>query len=66
MRFAISLLVLIAGIVFLIFGVNASRSLASGISQNLSGAPSGKGLIYIVIGVLCLLYGGVGTIFNRK
>lgn len=66
MRIITSLAALIAGVVLVIFGFSASDSISSHISQAVTGAPSDKSLLLIVLGVLFLLYGGVGTIFNRK
>lgn len=66
MRLVLPLSILIVGVVLLIFGLNASQSLSSGLSETFSGAPSNKSLLLILLGVVCLLYGGVGTIFNRK
>ncbi len=66
MRLFTSLMVLIAGVVFVIFGISVSQSASAGLAETTSGAPSAKSLLFIITGVLCLIYGGVGTIFNRK
>jgi hypothetical protein len=60
------LVALVAGVVLLIFGLSVSDSLSSRISEALTGTPTDKSLLLIILGALFLLYGGVGTIFNRK
>ena len=66
MRIVTPLVALIAGVVLLIFGLSVSDSLSSRVSEIVTGAPSEKSILIIALGVLFLLYGGVGTIFNRK
>ncbi|MCP5916301.1 hypothetical protein NL317_30225, partial [Klebsiella pneumoniae] len=56
-----SLLALIAGVVLLIVVLNAYHTAPDAISA--SGMPPVRTLLLIVGGVLCLLYGGVATIF---
>ncbi len=60
------LVALIAGVILLIFGLSVSDSLSSRISEAVTGSPTDKSLLLILLGALFLLYGGVGTIFNRK
>ena len=67
MKIVLPLIALISGVVLVIFGLNASDSLSSAISEMVTGAPSEKSLLLIVLGALLLLYGGVGIVFcNRK
>lgn len=66
MRLSVSLLLLVTGVVFLIFGLNASQAGGSALGESVALAPSNRSLLLTIVGVLCLLYGGVGTIFNRN
>ncbi len=66
MRILISLGTLVAGVVLLILGFSSSRSVAPGGNETFIGATGAQTILLIGIGALCLLYGGVSTIFNRK
>jgi di/tricarboxylate transporter len=66
MRPILSVLVLVAGVVLLILGLNSSGALDGGLGQIFEQVPSPRSLAFLIIGVLCLLYGGVGTLFSRK
>ena len=66
MRSIVSVLVLVAGVVLLILGLNSSGALESGLGGIFDQTPSARSLAFLIIGVLCLLYGGVGTLFSRK
>lgn len=66
MRIVTPLVALIAGVILLIFGLSVSDSFSSHLSEILTGAPSEKSLLLIILGAVFLLYGGVGTIFNHR
>jgi LPXTG-motif cell wall-anchored protein len=61
-----SLAFLIAGIVLLVYGLNASNSVTSSVTQAVSGTPSDKSIWLIVLGVIGILSGGVGLFFRRS
>ncbi len=60
-----SLALLIVGVLLLLFGLNASDSVASNISETVSGTPTDKSIWLIVLGVLGIISGGLGFIFRR-
>lgn len=61
-----SLAIFIVGIVLLIFGLNASDSVGSNISEAVTGAPSDKSIWLIGLGILGLVVGGAGFFLGRK
>lgn len=61
-----SIFVLITGVVLLILGLNSSGALDSGLGEIFEQTPPPRSLAFLIIGVLCLLYGGVGALFSRK
>lgn len=62
MRLLPSLAALILGVVLMILGFSAGQNQAASDAATWSV----KSLVLIATGVLCLLYGGVATIFIRK
>jgi len=60
-----SLALLVVGVILLIYGINASNSVSSSISQTFNGAPSNKSIWLIGIGVIGIISGGVGLFFRR-
>ncbi len=61
----LSIALLIAGIVLLIFGINAHGSFASETKEALTGTPTDKSLWLIVLGVIGIIAGGFGS-FSRR
>jgi len=61
-----SLAIFIVGIVLLIFGLNASDSVSSNISEAVTGAPTDKSIWLIGLGILGLVVGGAGFFLGRK
>lgn len=61
-----ALALLIAGIVLLIFGLNAADSVSSSVSNAVSGAPTNKSIWLIVLGAIGVLTGGAGLFFRRS
>lgn len=57
---------LVAGIVFLISGINAHASFASNATEAITGAPSDKSIWFIVLGVIGIIVGGLGSLFRRS
>ncbi|HEY1763311.1 MAG TPA: DUF3185 family protein [Opitutaceae bacterium] len=60
-----SVVLLVAGIVLLVYGLDASNSVSSSVSQAVSGTPSNKSIWLIVIGVIGILSGGCGLFLRR-
>jgi divalent metal cation (Fe/Co/Zn/Cd) transporter len=60
-----SIALLIAGIVLLVYGFNASGSLSSSVSRAVNGAPSDKTIWLIGLGILGVVSGGFGVLYRR-
>lgn len=65
---ALGIALLVAGIVLLIFGIQASQSFSSNISQTFTGAPTNRaiwmfvvGLAAAIVGIVLSFRGGSGT-----
>lgn len=56
----ISLVVLVVGIVFIIYGISASHSFSSGVSRTFTGSPTDRTLWLLGGGALLTLIGGYG------
>lgn len=61
-----SLALLIVGVILLVYGINASNSVSSSISQTFNGSPSNKSIWLIAIGVIGIISGGFGMFFRRS
>ena len=61
-----SIAFLIIGALLLIYGVNASESVSSSVTEAVTGAPSNKSIWLIALGVLGLVTGGAGLLFRRS
>jgi uncharacterized membrane protein len=59
-----SIALLIVGLILLVYGLNASNSVSSSVSQAVSGSPSNKTIWLIALGVLGIVSGGIG-VFRR-
>jgi len=57
--------ILIAGVVLLIFGLNAADSVTSSVSNAVTGAPTNKSIWLIVLGGIGVLTGGASLFFRR-
>jgi hypothetical protein len=60
-----SIALLIVGLILLVYGLNASNSVSSSVSQAVSGSPSNKTIWLIALGVLGIVSGGIG-VFRRS
>jgi LPXTG-motif cell wall-anchored protein len=54
-----------AGIILLVYGLNASNSFTSSVTQAVSGTPTDKSIWLIVLGILGILTGAFGLFFRR-
>ena len=57
---------LIVGAILLVYGLNASHSVSSSVSNAVNGTPTDKSIWLIVLGVIGIVTGGVGLIFRRS
>lgn len=64
MNKAFSIAILVAGILLLIFGINAHDSVASSAKEIVTGTPTDKSIWLIVLGVIGILVGGFSA-FRR-
>jgi hypothetical protein len=61
MNKAIGLALLVAGIVLIVFGINASHSLTSDVSRTLNGTPTNKTLWLLIGGSAAAIVGAALT-----
>jgi LPXTG-motif cell wall-anchored protein len=54
------------GIILLVYGLDASNSFSSSMSQAVSGAPTNKSIWLIVLGLIAILSGSFGLFFRRS
>ena len=66
MNKSLSLAFLVAGVVLLVFGLNSSDSVASSVSEAVTGTPTDKSMWLIVLGAVGVVAGGVGFFAGRK
>jgi LPXTG-motif cell wall-anchored protein len=61
-----SIAFLIIGIILLVYGLDATNSVSSSVSNAVTGSPTDKSIWLIVLGVLGILSGGFGLFFRRS
>lgn len=66
MNKAISIALLVAGIILVVYGVGASNSAGSGVSRALTGAPTDKTIWLLVGGGAAALIGLIGVLRGSK
>jgi hypothetical protein len=64
MNKALSIAILVAGIILLIFGINAHESIGSETKELVTGTPTDKSIWLIVLGAVGILVGGFSA-FRR-
>lgn len=62
----VSLALLAAGIILLVFGLNSADSVSSNVTEAVTGAPTDRSIWLIVLGVMGLLAGVAGFFFGRR
>jgi len=66
MNKAVSLALLIGGVILLIYGFNASESISSEVSEAVSGTPTDKSIWLIVGGAIAAIVGGFGYFARHR
>jgi hypothetical protein len=66
MNKAISIALLVAGVVLIIYGINASNSVASSVSRTFTGNPTDKTAWFLIGGIAAALVGLVGVTRGSK
>lgn len=66
MNKALSLVFLVAGIVLLIFGLNSSHSVASSVSEAVTGTPTDKSMWLTILGAVGIVAGGAGLLAGGR
>lgn len=66
MNKALSLALLVVGLVLLVMGWNASDSISSEFSELFSGSPSDKAVWLLIGGIAGVIVGGVGLLGGRR
>ena len=62
----LSLAILVAGIVLLVYGLSAGDSIASEAKEALTGTPTDKSMAMIIVGVIGIVVGGGSALFRRS
>lgn len=61
-RRAIGIALLVGGVVLLVFGLNASQSFASDVSEAFTGSPTDRSMWLLVSGAVAVVAGGLMTL----
>jgi hypothetical protein len=60
-----SLAMIVAGVLLLAYGLNASNTVLSSLGQAMSGAPSNRSILLIAGGIFGIVAGGFGLLYRR-
>ena len=66
MNKAVSLAILVVGVVLLIFSINAHDSVVSNAKEIVTGTPTDKSMWFIILGIVGIIIGGLGSLFRRS
>ncbi len=66
MNKALSIAILVVGVILLIYGINAGDSVASNVKESVTGTPTDKTMWLIVGGVVAMVVGGFGLLRGGK
>jgi hypothetical protein len=61
-----SIAFLAVGIILLVYGLNASNSISSSVTNAVSGSPTNRSIWLIALGVIGILSGGFGLFIRRS
>ena len=59
-----SIAILVVGVVLLIYGINAHGSIVSSAKEAITGTPTDKSIWLIVLGIIGIIIGGLGSLFR--
>lgn len=62
----VSLVLLVVGAILLIYGLSASDSLASEVSETVRGTPTDRTMLLVIVGSVGVLAGVVGLMTRRR
>ena len=62
MNRVVAIIILVAGIILVAYGINASNSVGSGLSRAFTGAPSDKSMWILTTGAILAIFGLAGSI----
>ena len=66
MNKALSLAILVVGIVLLVFGINSHDSVVSSAKEAVTGTPTDKSIWLIILGIVGIVFGGFNALFRRN
>lgn len=66
MNKTISLVFLVIGVVLLVYGFNASDSVASEVNEAVTGTPTDRSMWLIILGAVGVVVGGIGLVAGRR
>jgi hypothetical protein len=66
MNKAISIALLVGGIILIVFGINARDSMSSDVSRIFTGAPTNKAIFMLVGGAVAAVIGLIGIVSKRQ
>lgn len=62
----LSIALLVVGVILLVWGLQASSSVASDVSEAVTGSPTDRSIWLIVLGVLAAIIGGFGLLRRAR
>lgn len=66
MNKTLSLVFLVVGVVLLVYGLNASDSVASSVSEAVTGTPTDRSMWLVILGAVGVVVGGIGLFAGRR
>lgn len=60
-----SIALLVVGVILLVYGLNASNSVSSSVTQAVSGTPTDKSIWLIALGIIGIISGGFSFFFRK-
>jgi len=66
MNGAVSLILILAGIALLVFGIQSAESLGSQLSEFFTGSPTDRTVWFLILGTVLLIFGLASTTMRRS
>jgi uncharacterized membrane protein len=66
MNKSISVVLMVVGVILLVYGIIATDSFSSEVSQLFTGTPTDKSIWMVIVGATALILGMSGTAFSPK